>query len=531
MTSVILFYVLLYVTALNFRLTEGFQFRSYRWPPKSLPKDARDLTRTIFGNRPCLQCNPKYDPFEGDQKLNSAVAAEIKLIREIPSSELRSELKLLGIPSKGTMERNELEKILARARVLSKLKKAENNIQLSRRQKVIQLKENLDKLKGLPWDSIIAELACRQIDVNPLSSREEMEVLLAKNIIETGIPIKKKKETLEAAVNETISILNSTRSGAFNTNNSLIKDNLNVVSNKVSSAINIIADKSLTDAEAIAQEFLANVTTDSDFDDTLDIDRRDLEAIVDGAFNFSSFDETKEWLIQFDRDLLVEALEFRGEVVPLYAPRSVVASMLADSIMIEKRQGFVHNYSAAALKPHMEYQSNFSFPSNSNKKQKINGVVKSNRDKLRDFESFSFEKEILYMVLHKLQTVISSISNLLRKFLKSVLSKEQLQKFPGLLNSPLVVIVVNVLYLVFNAVVTAALRFTNWSLRDMPPPLNAENSSTVLLIVCFIALFQKKGPGSVFISLLVIKFISKILPQTDGKRRNYKNTRIKGQKN
>jgi hypothetical protein len=68
------------------------------------------------------------------------------------------------------------------------------------------------------------------------------------------------------------------------------------------------------------------------------LSERDIESILQEVEDMKTFDEVVRWAIKYPRPVLAQILRFRGEPVPKQAPRSTLAGILADSIIVEKRE-------------------------------------------------------------------------------------------------------------------------------------------------------------------------------------------------
>jgi hypothetical protein len=467
------------------------------------------------------------------------------------------------------VERSELENLLARVRVKFELsrKQSEEQDEKSRQNRASLVSQEVDAIAMTLTDQqIIRELRNRRVDFDPLVDRSKLKVILAMSKlgmlptnVNSTMAMSNVNVTISNALSNSLSMLEGFKQrvtfiGAVSSVGYTSANVENVADNDddegvviegmtkrnkfIESARKFSEEVALTEYEKKAQAILKNedevsaAATHNERGRSRNRNHKQMmtneeirQNISEALFKSNSFDEALHWALKKSRAHLVQLLEFRGESVPKYAPLSMVASIFADSIIIEHESkmktatepaavGVGSNFEASAdanrrtstgANDDMNTQKTKYPQAESKTKQKPVGR-KQNKYDIDSYDSFALEKDIISESYKNLRTffanfqldfpphdqVASTISEGARTILNSVLA--------GSLKSALSAVA--------GVGIDVLLRISKWSLgRSFLLP------SHTLMLVAASTVIMRKGVIFFFGSFIGLRFLRQILSQ------------------
>ena len=325
------------------------------------------------------RCLPKvyngqvnYDPFESDSNIRAMVMSELLLVKQLNSTSIKMELTTLGLQSKGFVDKSELEKILAQQRVKNKIRlfqvKEQSSKDRQRRADLIDDEIRRIKSSGMSELSMTKELHSMNVKFN-VSGELAYQLALARLHISVGPELKdsagtevKDSESTEMKVIEdTVTDLKEIYSRFVQNVESIIPDitanttsitSQQLISEKMRTAQDYVRNIGLTKLEQQAQAMTSVSGTDAVSNNadastrikTIVLSESEIIDALAVASNLASFDDVMRWAKNKTRNELVQFLTYRKEDVPTYAPRSALAAILADSLLVDKTNNGTNDF-------------------------------------------------------------------------------------------------------------------------------------------------------------------------------------------
>lgn len=398
------------------------------------------------GHRNCIVYSTKlqsvnrgdmYDPITNDPVLHEKYRREMELISNMPTLHIKKDLLAndSGIFRHNKLvERQELIQTLARMRVKEKLKQQQDNE---------QSKVNKDKRAQLLFDEIVTikrlfvadrdiinELRRRKIDFDPFLDIKDLIVILAVARLNAQQNVPSVSPTSSIAVERNVMDNISSLIGFVDDK---LKEKSYVysvgnVTDAIGAAVqDVTSTLMLTDSEKIASEMVkkkytkqTSVVTKSDSDSATEMDKVDVNKVSINKMspeevqeinrqleilcsNKSTFDDIVKCVEKRPRSHLIQLLDYRGEKVPKYAPQSVLAMIIADSVL----GGYV--------KKEMQQQLLDGFEQV--KEEEVDTGRKRVKRKydVSAYDSFALEKDVVSETFWGLKRTIMKVSKVLRK--------------------------------------------------------------------------------------------------------------------
>lgn len=120
----LLFIVMLPAEALFFRLKLA---PGRDWQPNVRWSNSNAVRCRTSNSLHCQQ-QPSFDPFEDDPRLKALLSAELQAVQSLSVGAMKEELATSGSPVKGVLEKSNLEKLVARRRVLVRMREAQERV-------------------------------------------------------------------------------------------------------------------------------------------------------------------------------------------------------------------------------------------------------------------------------------------------------------------------------------------------------------------------------------------------------------------
>jgi hypothetical protein len=478
-----------------------------------------------------------YDPFESDSNIRAMVMSELLIIKQLNSTSIKMELTTLGLQSKGFVDKSELEKILARQRVKNKIRlfqvKEQSSKDRQRRADLIDDEIWRIKSSGMSELSMTKELHSMNIKFN-VSGDLAYQLALARQNISTGPEIKDKAETemkdsdsIEMKViGETVTDLKEIYSRFVENVESIMPDvsanitsitSQQLISEKMRTAQDYVRNIGLTKLEQQAQ-IMTSATgpdaTGSNSDASTRIkatvlSESEITDALAAASNLASFDDVMRWAKNKSRNELAQYLRHRNEDVPTYAPRSALAAILADSLLVDKTNNgtndfaevdnFGRNFVSEEEPSGASRAANTSDPPRitarqpNSRKLREDGAKGNRKTKYRssrEMTSFFFERELL-----------GKVSDFFSNMIKGVVSKETLTGITtGTTGTQFTRFLSRMITLGCKASLTAAY----WAGGEAILP------SHVIFIAAAYSILFRKGIWSFLASFIVVRIIREI---------------------
>lgn len=320
----------------------------------------------IFGN----QLN--YDPFESDSNIRAMVMSELLIVKQLNSTRIKMELTTLGLLSKGFVDKSELEKILAQQRVKNKIRsfqvKEQSGKDRQRRADLIDDEIWRIKSSGMSELSMTRELHSMNIKFD-LSEDLAYQLALARLKIsvkpeqnDRAKTVTNDPESIEMKViGDAVTDLKGVYSRFLQNVESIIPDvsanitsiaSQQVISEKMRTAQDYVRNIGLTKLEQQAQAMTSASGPDT-AGSIMDASTRVKPAVLSEseitdalavASNLATFDDVMRWAKNRTRNELAQFLTYRNEEVPTYAPRSALAAILADSLLVDKTNNGANDF-------------------------------------------------------------------------------------------------------------------------------------------------------------------------------------------
>lgn len=479
-----------------------------------------------------------YDPFDSDSNIRAMVMSELLTIKQLNSTSIKMELTTLGIQSKGFVDKSELETILARQRVKNKIRSSQVKERSSRdRQRRIDLIDDeiwRIKSSGISELSMIKELHSLNIKFN--TARDlAYQLALARLNISIGLDrndgseteIKDSESPEMKVIGDTVTEFKEVYSRFVQNVDSIIPDisanitsiaSQQLISDKMRTAQDYVRNIGLTKLEQQAQTMTsvsgpdsANGSTDaSSKTKAVVLNENEIIDALAVASSLSSFDEVMRWAKNKTRSELAQFLTHRNEDVPTYAPRSALAAILADSLLVGKTKDGTNDFAEMD-----NFGRNFisegessggsrevapsdipriaSRQTNTRKipDDDVRRIRKKKYRSNRELTSFFFERELL-----------GKFSDFFSDAIRSVVSKET---FTGITSGTTGTQFTRFLSRMITLGCKAALTAAYWAGGDVILP-----SHVIFIAAAYSILFQK-GIWSFLALLIVVRIIREIL--------------------
>ena len=479
-----------------------------------------------------------YDPFDSDSNIRAMVMSELLTIKQLNSTSIKMELTTLGIQSKGFVDKSELETILARQRVKNKIRSSQVKERSSRdRQRRIDLIDDeiwRIKSSGISELSMIKELHSLNIKFN--TARDlAYQLALARLNISIGLDrndgseteIKDSESPEMKVIGDTVTEFKEVYSRFVQNVDSIIPDisanitsiaSQQLISDKMRTAQDYVRNIGLTKLEQQAQTMTsvsgpdsANGSTDASAKTkAVVLNENEIIDALAVASSLSSFDEVMRWAKNKTRSELAQFLTHRNEDVPTYAPRSALAAILADSLLVGKTKDGTNDFAEMD-----NFGRNFisegessggsrevapsdipriaSRQTNTRKipDDDVRRIRKKKYRSNRELTSFFFERELL-----------GKFSDFFSDAIRSVVSKET---FTGITSGTTGTQFTRFLSRMITLGCKAALTAAYWAGGDVILP-----SHVIFIAAAYSILFQK-GIWSFLALLIVVRIIREIL--------------------
>jgi Zn-finger nucleic acid-binding protein len=478
-----------------------------------------------------------YDPFESDRNIRDMVMSELLIIKRLNSTSIKMELTTLGLPSKGFVDKSELEKILARERVKNKIRlfqvKEQSRKDQQRRAELIDDEIWRIKSSGISELSMTKELHSMNIKFN-VSGELAYQLALARLNISVGPETKdsaetemKDSESTEMKIfGETVTDLKGIYSRFVENVESLIPEvtanitsiaSQQLISEKMRTAQEYVRNIGLTKLEQQAQTMTSATGPDSAGSSTdasirikaTALSESEITDALAAASNLASFDDVMRWAKNKTRNELAQFLRYRNEDVPTYAPRSALAAILADSLLVDKTNSGTNDFAevdnfgrnfvskeepSGASRAVETFDASRITARQPNSRKMREDDARSNRKSnyrsSREMTSFFFERELL----GKFSIFFSDI-------IKSVVSKETFNGITtGTTGTQFTRFMSRLITLGCKASLTAAY----WAGGEAILP------SHVIFIAAAYSILFSKGIWSFFASFIIVRIIREI---------------------
>eukprot|EP00596_Hydrurales_sp_CCMP1899_P000521 CAMPEP_0119043794 /NCGR_PEP_ID=MMETSP1177-20130426/26054_1 /TAXON_ID=2985 /ORGANISM="Ochromonas sp, Strain CCMP1899" /LENGTH=529 /DNA_ID=CAMNT_0007012733 /DNA_START=23 /DNA_END=1609 /DNA_ORIENTATION=- len=483
-----------------------------------------------------------YDPFESDPRIKAMLITELTSIKEMNTSSIKVELVNLGFQSKGFVDKSELERILARRRVKINLQEIQDSEIAARlrEKKADLIEDELENIRssGMTELLMIKELQILKVKID-VGGDLIQQLAFARLGIQLASIVTKEKKVSEDKKQKDLEYLQSDEAKAISSTvndfkgvydrfvknveeikfeeivfspmvniTSVIKNDTVIKQAGTMNAVQKFTQNlGLTKSELAAEAMFLDKHIDSNSSDMSTSKEVKKEVVLSAseialslaeASTYRSFDEIVYWARQKPRGVLAQLLEYKGDAVPKYAPRSALAAILADSLLVDRGQETLD-------RDRFDVEDNFGGPqapsfddmnlerekeseekkenrqvtssvgttggnkfSNNNNMKKVKRKVNK-----EDMGSFFFEKELLQKFRNMFSDAISLIFS--PEVLSDIETGTTRASFQNLLSQ------------IISLGCRSAVTFATWAGGDLV------SSKHVLFIATFYSLITKKG--------------------------------------
>lgn len=297
-----------------------------------------------------INCQPMYDAFESDPVLRARLQREIIDLKSLTTREIKLELKSMNLPLADIFDRHDLLRRLALG--LLKQKLVSEGSLAQRQQNATILLEELKRISSLSDEEVLRQFQKKKIDVsiNSIKNRGELNRKLALLNLGYGPPPLDlvSQPSKQVTLVDDPSFFGDIKNFAAETV-SLLKENVRMpivgatkevgsaVSITIETALNFTGTVAYTKAEKKAKRLIqGEAILDEPEDDEISSSLGELQDLLAVALQFETFDDAYYWGLSKSRASLVKLLQMENVSVPKYAPKSTVASFLADFVMAKK---------------------------------------------------------------------------------------------------------------------------------------------------------------------------------------------------
>ena len=312
-----------------------------------------------------------YDPFESDPRMRGLIASELLMIKSMNSTSIKTELTSMGVQSRTFVDKTVLESILAKERVKQKIKKRQENEQVARmrgdRADLIDNEISKIRKSGMPDISMARELQSLNI-VFDMSGDLVYQLALARLGIPTPAEIKMKfKEPKKSTDSEEIVALREVASDVKEVYTRFVENvgaivpsdianvthmkSQQILNEKLNSAQEFVKNIGLTkmeqQAQALTSEMYSNAGVDRDTAGKsvpIPLSKIEIAEQLVVAGKLATFDDVMRWARNKTRSEIAQLLVYRGVEVPEYSPRSSLAAILADSLLVDRTNSGVEHF-------------------------------------------------------------------------------------------------------------------------------------------------------------------------------------------
>ena len=312
-----------------------------------------------------------YDPFESDPRMRGLIASELLTIKSMNSTSIKTELTSMGVQSRTFVDKSVLESILAKERVKLKIKKRQESEQIARmrgdRADLIDNEISKIRKSGMPDISMARELQSLNV-VFDMSGDLVYQLALARLGIPTPAEIKMKfAEPKKSADSEEIVALREVATDVKEVYTRFVENvgaiipseianvtytkNQQILNEKLSSAQEFVKNIGLTKMEQQAQALTSEISSNAEAErgtsgKVIAIPLSETEIIeqLAVASKLSTFDDVMRWARNKTRSEIAQLLVYRGMEVPEYSPRSSLAAILADSLLVDRTNSGVEHF-------------------------------------------------------------------------------------------------------------------------------------------------------------------------------------------
>ena len=472
---------------------------------------------------------PLYDAFESDPDIKGRVSKEVELIKPLSTQLIKEELKdKFGQTSRGFLDRRELETHLAISRVKKSL--FDEQDLMERQMRASLLRAELTEIRKMTDIAVINELRSCGVQFDLVSSgRNELDSLLAVARLDEDSdekPSSAVAATSKAMIGEVKDDLIEELTGVAQRLRENIQDLRRrpvqtSASESVREVITKVQKKSkstmYTKAELAASDLFESQKAERDYSlsgsrsragasrATGPLTRDELNGnITEAMLAANSFDSLLEWADTKSRDMLAQLLLSRGERVPKYAPHSTLASLLADSIMLEKRLALTDDAKDMGDKAEEDSGTVESETVSEVASVKRPVTTRYRAAKLERLSAYAPEKELFT----KLRTLIAaSFSNFFDVVSVSKRDSNNMGAlFRDALTQPSFIVGLGALIAVLCAAgADITVRFARWAGGPLLAP------SQTLFIAVFFCLSRKRGLLTFFGTILALRFTRLLL--------------------
>ena len=479
-----------------------------------------------------------YDSFESDPALIERLRVESASVRALTTRAIKDEMEQMKLTTSHIFDRDELVRKLAIARI--KVMTTQSHSYAQRQADAAMLMEEIEKVSVLTDEDVIRRLQMHYVHIADIIDRNELDRKLAMINIGLGPPPTQPapsespssgSNTIESDVRfggnmlrdvEKMGLLEGIQGVSRRLRDSLqepvanVKNEVGSIGKAFSETTSRMSKVIPTDIAYTRSEMRARNVIEGRCDagdagaggsatsaqNATATGGQELQRLWAKALQFNTFDDIHDWALAQPRSILVLLLKHHQIGVPKYAPRSTLADIMADSVMMEKNvpatnaDGQKENFYYApadaidAVRGSSEGGGHKSSSSSSSSSRQT-GRGLSSKARLRPKDSFSSyepEKELLEALASKTRKLMTAT---IPRLWSQVANYENVQTMIRasvrlVLKSPLVAVLLSFINLASTAGNDLATRMAAWAGGKSLAP-----SQSLFLASLFCILFRR----------------------------------------
>ena len=393
---------------------------------------------SVWGYRGCLPphrlglkrwAQPIYNSFDSDPVLVERLRVESERLRSLPTRAIKDEMEQMKLRTSHIFDRDELIRKLAIARI--KVETSRSHSYAKREADAAMLLDEIQKVSALTDEEVIRRLHKQRIDITNVFDRNELDRKLAMMNVGLGPPpltvaapaaeAGTEVPTEDGALDIVNGLTNATKRLRESFEEPVTRANIRVgwaLSETKSLMAKIVPkDVAYTRAEVMARDVIEGRAVDASFpssDFNSISDTQALEQLLAEARQFATFDDVHDWALTKTRPTLSKLLRHLHVGIPKYTPQSTLASILADSIMLEKDVPLAAEAGEADMPRNSRSSSRSSSSSSTSSSSSSTdakpigkGAPRASRKVENSFTTYEPERELLDAMVSKTSRILT----------------------------------------------------------------------------------------------------------------------------